>query len=76
MQHSCLVAPEDKEEAKKEAIAAGKQFTEELSKALGLKEEAEAETDEKKVPAGVDIDSDGNVEIDECEETKHHGMHR
>jgi hypothetical protein len=72
--HSCLVAPEDKEDAKKDAIAAGKQFTEELSKALGLKEEAEAETDEKKVAAGVDIDSDGNVEVEECDETKHHGM--
>ena len=76
MMHSCLVAPEDKEDAKKDAIAAGKQFTEELSKALGLKEEAEAETDEKKVAAGVDIDSDGNVEVEECDETKHHGMHR
>jgi len=76
MQHSRLVAPEDKEEAKNKALEAGKQFKEELAKELGVQEEIEAEDDEKKVSAGVDLDADGNVEINESEETKHHGMHR
>lgn len=74
MQHSCLVAPEDKEEIKAKAIEAGETFKKELADALGVKEEAE--DDEKKVSAGVDLDSDGSVEINESEETKHHGMRR
>ena len=41
-----------------------------------IREEMEAEDDEKKVSAGVDLDADGNVEINESEETKHHGMRR
>ena len=49
-------------------------FRKELADALGVKEEAEE--DEKKVSAGVDLDSDGSVEINESEETKHHGMRR
>ena len=48
----------------------------ELAHAPGVKEDVEAEDDEKKVPAGVDLDADGNVEVNESEETKHHGMHR
>ena len=32
--------------------------------------------EEKKVHAGVDIDADGNVELDECDETKHFRMRR
>jgi hypothetical protein len=76
MQHSRLVAPEDKEEIKEKALEAGKAFRTELANALGVKEETEAEDDEKKVSAGVDLDADGNVEINESEETKHHGMRR
>ena len=76
MQHSSLVAPEDKEEVREKALEAGKTFREELAKELGVKEEAEVEDEEKKVSAGVDMDADGNVEINESEETKHHGMHR
>ena len=76
MQHSRLVAPEDKEEIKEKALEAGKAFRSELANALGVKEETEAEDDEKKVSAGVDLDADGNVEINESEETKHHGMRR
>ena len=76
MQHSRLVAPEDKEEIKEKALEAGKTFRTELANALGVKEETEAEDDEKKVSAGVDLDADGNVEINESEETKHHGMRR
>jgi hypothetical protein len=48
----------------------------ELANALGIKEDAEAEDDERKIPAGVDLDADGNVEVNESEETKHHGMRR
>ena len=76
MQHSQLVAPEDKEEIKEKALEAGKAFRTELANALGVKEETEVEDDEKKVSAGVDLDADGNVEINESEETKHHGMRR
>lgn len=76
MQHSRLVAPEDKEAIKEKALDAGKEFKDELAAALGVKEEMEAEDDEKKVSAGVDLDADGNVEINESEETKHHGMRR
>ena len=76
MQHSRLVAPEDKEALKEKALDAGKEFKDELANALGVKEEMEAEDDEKKVSAGVDLDADGNVEINESEETKHHGMRR
>ena len=76
MQHSCLVAPEDKESIKAKAIEAGETFKKELADALGVKEETEVEDDEKKVSAGVDLDADGNVEINESEETKHHGMRR
>ena len=76
MQHSQLVAPEDKEEIREKAMDAGKAFRTELANALGVKEEAEVEDDEKKVSAGVDLDSDGNVEVNESEETKHHGMRR
>ena len=32
--------------------------------------------EEKSVAAGVDLDADGNVEVNESEETKHHGMRR
>ena len=32
--------------------------------------------EEKNVAAGVDLDADGNVEVNESEETKHHGMRR
>ena len=32
--------------------------------------------EEKNVAAGVDLDADGNVEVSESEETKHHGMRR
>ena len=32
--------------------------------------------EEKSVAAGVDLDADGNVEVSESEETKHHGMRR
>ena len=66
----------DKEEIKEKALEAGKAFRSELANALGVKEETEAEDDEKKVSAGVDLDADGNVEINESEETKHHGMRR
>ena len=76
MQHSSLVAPEDKEEIRIKALDAGKVFRTELANALGVKEESEAEDDEKKVSAGVDIDADGNVEVSESEEKKQHGMHR
>ena len=76
MQHSRLVAPEDKEDIKAKAIEAGEMFKKELADALGVKEETEAEDEEKKVSAGVDLDADGNVEINESEETKHHGMRR
>ena len=76
MQHSRMVAPEDKEGIKAKAIEAGETFRKELADALGVKEETEAEDDEKKVSAGVDLDADGNVEINESEETKHHGMRR
>lgn len=76
MQHSWLVAPEDKEEIKEKALEAGKAFRSELANALGVKEETEAEDDEKKISAGVDLDVDGNVEINESEEIKHHGMRR
>jgi hypothetical protein len=76
MQHSQLVAPEDKEEIRVKALDAGKAFRTELANALGVKEESEAEDDEKKVSAGVDIDADGNVEVSESEEKKQHGMHR
>ena len=76
MQHSSLVAPEDKEEIRLKAVDAGKTFRTELANALGVKEESEAEDDEKKVSAGVDLDADGNVEVSESEEKKHHGMHR
>ena len=76
MQHSQLVAPEDKEGIREKALDAGKAFRAELANALGIKEEAEAEDDEKKVTAGVDLDADGNVEVNESEETKHHGMRR
>ena len=76
MQHSSLVAPEDKEDIKAKALEAGKQFREELANALGIKEEVEAEDEEKKVSDGIDLDADGNVEINESEETKHHGMRR
>ena len=76
MQHSRMVAPEDKEGIKAKAIEAGETFRKELADALGVKEETEAEDEEKKVSAGVDLDADGNVEINESEETKHHGMRR
>ena len=76
MQHSSLVAPEDKEEIRIKALDAGKVFRTELANALGVKEESEAEDDEKKVSVGVDIDADGNVEVSESEEKKQHGMHR
>ena len=76
MQHSRLVAPEDKEGIKAKAIEAGEMFKKELADALGVKEETEAKDEEKKVSAGVDLDADGNVEINESEETKHHGMRR
>ena len=76
MQHSRLVAPEDKEDIKEKALEAGKTFRDELANALGVKEEVEAEDDEKKVSAGVDLDADGNVEVNESEETKHHSMRR
>jgi hypothetical protein len=76
MQHSQLVAPEDKEEIREKALEAGKAFRTELASALGVKEETEAEDEEKKVSAGVDLDADGNVEVNESEETKHHGMRR
>ena len=76
MQHSSLVAPEDKEEIRVKAVDAGKTFRTELANALGVKEESEAEDDEKKVSAGVDLDADGNVEVSESEEKKQHGMHR
>jgi hypothetical protein len=76
MQHSQLVAPEDKEEIRIKALDAGKVFRTELANALGVKEESEAEDDEKKVSAGVDLDADGNVEVSESEEKKQHGMHR
>ena len=76
MQHSPLVAPEDKEEIREQAIEAGKAFRSELANALGVKEETEIEDDDKKVSAGVDLDADGNVEVNESEETKHHGMRR
>jgi glycerol kinase len=66
----------DKEEIKEKALEAGKAFRTELANAPGVKEETEAEDDEKKVSAGVDLDADGNVEINESEETKHHGMRR
>lgn len=32
--------------------------------------------EEKSVAAGVDLDADGNVEVSESEEAKHHGMRR
>ena len=32
--------------------------------------------EEKNVAVGVDLDADGNVEVSESEETKHHGMRR
>ena len=76
MQHSSLVAPEDKEEIRVKAVDAGKTFRTELANALGVKEESEAEDNEKKVSAGVDLDADGNVEVSESEEKKQHGMHR
>ena len=76
MQHSSLVAPEDKEEIRIKALDAGKVFRTELANALGVKEENEAEDDEKKVSAGVDIDADGNVEVSESEEKKQYGIHR
>ena len=76
MQHSRLVAPEDKEEIKDKALEAGKVFRNELAQALGVREETEAENEEKNVAAGVDLDADGNVEVNESEETKHHGMRR
>ena len=76
MQHSRMVAPEDKEGIKAKAIEAGETFRKELADALGVKEETEAEDEEKKVSAGVDLDADGNVEINESEENKHHGMRR
>ena len=76
MQHSKLVAPEDKEEITNKALEAGKMFRNELAQALGVKEETEAEGEEKNVAAGVDLDADGNVEVNESEETKHHGMRR
>ena len=76
MQHSQLVAPEDKEEIREKALEAGKAFRTELASALGVKEETEAEDEEKTVSAGVDLDADGNVEVNESEETKHHGMRR
>lgn len=76
MQHSRLVAPEDKEEIKDKALEAGKVFRNELAQALGVREESEAENEEKNVAAGVDMDADGNVEVNESEETKHHGMRR
>jgi hypothetical protein len=76
MQHSQLVAPEDKEEIRVKALDAGKAFRTELANALGVKEESEAEEDEKNVSAGVDLDADGNVEVSESEEKKQHGMHR
>jgi len=47
MQHSRLVAPEDKEEIKEKALEAGKAFRTELANALGVKEETEAEDAEK-----------------------------
>lgn len=76
MQHSRLVAPEDKEDIKEKALEAGKVFRNELANALGVKEEVEAEDEEKKVSAGVDLDADGNIELNESEEVKHHGMRR
>lgn len=76
MQHSRLVALEDKEEIKDKALEAGKVFRNELAQALGVREETEAENEEKNVAAGVDLDADGNVEVSESEETKHHGMRR
>ena len=76
VQHSSLVAPEDKKEIMEKALDAGNTFRTELANALGVKEETEAEDDERKIPAGVDLDADGNVEINESEETKHHGMRR
>ena len=76
MQHSSLVAPEDKEEIRVKAVDAGKVFRTELANALGVKEDSEAEDNEKKVSAGVDLDADGNVEVSESEEKKQHGMHR
>ena len=48
----------------------------ELTKVQDATEEAEAEDEGKKTAAGIDLDADGNVEINECEETKHHGMRR
>ena len=76
MQHSKLVAPEDKVEITNKALEAGKMFRNELAQALGVKEETEVEGEEKNVAAGVDLDADGNVEVNESEETKHHGMRR
>lgn len=76
MQHSRLVAPEDKEEIREKALEAGKAFRMELANALGIKEEGEVEDKEKIVSAGVDLDADGNVEFNESEEKKQHSMHR
>ena len=47
MQHSRLVAPEDKEEIKEKALEAVTAFRTELANALGVKEETETEDDKK-----------------------------
>ena len=44
MQHSGLVAPEDKEEIKEKALEAGKTFRDELANALGVREATQAVT--------------------------------
>ena len=56
MQHSCLVAPEDKEEAKKGGHCCRQAVYGRTFQGIGT-EGGGRETDEKKVPAGVDIDS-------------------